>query len=38
MNMYLIVLEVDYGAIDSDDSTCRGEYIIIFSRLCIPFN
>ena len=31
MNMYLIIIEVNYGAIDADDYICRGYYIIIFS-------
>ena len=31
MNMSLIITEGNYGAIDSDDSTCHGFYIIIFS-------
>ena len=31
MNMYLIILEVKYGAIDTDDFLCNGYYIIAFS-------
>ena len=31
MNITLIIFEGSYGAIDSDDSTCHGYYIIIFS-------
>ena len=31
MNMYLIIMEVTYGAIDTDDSSCHGYYIIKFS-------
>ena len=31
MNTSLIVIEVNYGAIDADYSTCHGCYIIIFS-------
>ena len=31
MNMSLIVMEVKYGAIDTDDSSCNGYYIIKFS-------
>ena len=30
MNMSLIVTEVKYGAIDNDDSSCHGYYIIKF--------
>ena len=28
MNMSLMIIEVNYGAIDADDSTCNGYYII----------
>ena len=31
INMYLIVMELKYGAIDTDDYSCRGYYIIKFS-------
>ena len=31
MNMSLIIMEGKYGAIDSDDSSCHGYYIIKFS-------
>ena len=31
MKMYLIATEGKYGAIDSDDSSCHGYYIIKFS-------
>ena len=31
MNMYLINIEVKYGAIDTDDSLCNAYYIIKFS-------
>ena len=31
MNMFLIMMEGHYSAIDSDDSTCHDYYIIIFS-------
>ena len=31
MNMSLIIMEVKYGAIDTDDSLCHGYYIIKFS-------
>ena len=31
MNMYLIITEVKYGAIDNDDYSCHGYYIIKFS-------
>ena len=31
MSMYLIVVEGMYCAIDADDSTCHGYYIIISS-------
>ena len=31
MNMYLIITEGKYGAIDTGDSSCRGYYIINFS-------
>ena len=30
MHMSLIIMEGHYGAIDSDDSTCHGYYIIRF--------
>ena len=30
MNMTLIIIEVNCGAIDVNDSTCRDYYIIIF--------
>ena len=36
MNMYLIIMEVKYGAIDTDDSSCHGYYIIKFSSS--PYN
>ena len=28
MNMYLIIIEVKYGAIDANNYTCHGYYII----------
>ena len=31
MNMYFITTEVKYGAIDDDDFSCHGYYIIKFS-------
>ena len=31
MNIYLIIVEGKYVAIDADDSTCHGYYIIRFS-------
>ena len=31
INMYLINMERKYGAIDTDDSSCHGYYIIKFS-------
>ena len=31
MNIYLIVMEVKYGAIDTEDYSCHGYYIIKFS-------
>ena len=31
MNISLIVIKINYGAIDDDDSTCYGKYIIRFS-------
>ena len=31
MNMYLINMQGKYGAIDTDDSSCHGCYIIKFS-------
>ena len=31
MNMSLIFLKVNYGAIDADDTECQGYYIIRFS-------
>ena len=31
MNMYLIITNGNYGAIDADNSSCYGYYIIIFS-------
>ena len=31
MNMSLIIMEGKYGAIDTDDSSCHGYYIIKFS-------
>ena len=31
MNMYLIISEGKYGAIDTDDYLCHGYYIIKFS-------
>ena len=34
--MSLVVIEGKYGAIDSDDSSCRGYYIIKFSST--PYN
>ena len=30
MNMYLIITEVNCGAVDDDDSVCHGYYILIF--------
>ena len=36
MNMYLIIREGKYGAIDTDDYSCHGYYIIRFSSL--PYN
>ena len=30
MNMSLIIIEVNYGAIDADDYTCHGYYVAIF--------
>ena len=30
MNMYMIIMEGKYGAIDTDYSSCRGYYIIKF--------
>ena len=30
MNMYLIVFEGNYSAIDTDDSSCHGYYIMKF--------
>ena len=33
MNMSLIIMEVKYVAIDTDDSSCHGYYIIKFSSL-----
>ena len=37
MNMYLIVMKGKYGAIDADDFSCYGYYIIKFLCLHIPF-
>ena len=31
MNMYLIIPNGNYGAIDADNSSCHGYYIIRFS-------
>ena len=31
MNMYLIIMEGKYGAIDNGDSSCHGYHIIKFS-------
>ena len=31
MTISLIIMESNYGAIDADDYTCHGYYIIIFS-------
>ena len=31
MNIYLIIMEGNYGAIDADDSTCHGYYVIRLS-------
>ena len=31
LNMYLIIMEGNYGAIDADDSSCHGYYIINLS-------
>ena len=31
MNMYFIIMKVNYGAIDADDYTCHDYYIIKFS-------
>ena len=31
INMSLVVMEGKYSAIDADDSSCHGYYIIIFS-------
>ena len=31
MNMYLIITEGNFVAVDADDSTCNGYYIIKFS-------
>ena len=31
MNIYLIIMEGKYGAIDSENSSCHGYYIIKFS-------
>ena len=36
MNMSLIIMEGNYGAIDADDSSCHGYYIIKFLHLRIP--
>ena len=36
MNMYLIIREGKYGAIDTDDYSCHGYYIIKFYSL--PYN
>ena len=36
MNMYLIIREGKYGAIDTDNSSCHGYYIIKFYSL--PYN
>ena len=38
MNISLIIMEGNYGAIDADDSTRDGYYIIRFFYLHIPFN
>ena len=36
-NTSLISTEVNYGAIDDDDSACHGYYIIIVIHIHIPF-
>ena len=36
MNIYLIILEDNYGDINADDYTCHGYYIIKFSSS--PYN
>ena len=36
MNLYLIIMEGNYGTIYDDDYTCHGYYIIIFSSS--PYN
>ena len=33
MNMNLVIMEVKYGAIDTDSSSCHGYYITKFSSL-----
>ena len=38
MNMSFIILEVKYGASDTDYSLCYGNYIIKFFCVHIPFN
>ena len=37
MNMYLIIMEGKYGAIDYDDSSCHSYYIIKKKHPHIPF-
>ena len=36
--MSLIIMEGNYDAIDDDDSTCHGYYIIIFSSSLYTFS
>ena len=31
MNIYLVILKGNYGAIDADDTSCHGYYIILYS-------
>ena len=33
MNMYLVIMEGKFGAIDTDDSSCHGYYTIKFSSM-----
>ena len=37
MNMSLIIMEGKYGAIDADNSSCHGYYIIKFSSYLYNF-
>ena len=37
MNMYLIIMKENFGAINADDSSCHGYYVINFSSSLYTF-